>query len=118
MPFRCTTTSKFVSAGFVPFHADSATDATVTERVVCTRLPQVDEGPLVASMREHGVVVRGEIARASWWEPLVFHVVAPGTWRLELASSPDTEQRSDGTVVVAPRSTAVLMADPSGGRPT
>jgi isoamylase len=54
----------------------------------------------------------------SWWEPLVFHVVAPGTWRLELASSPDTEQRSDGTVVVAPRSTAVLMADPSGGRPT
>jgi isoamylase len=53
----------------------------------------------------------------SWWEPLVFSVVAPGTWRLELASSPDTEQRGDGTVVLAPRSMAVLMADPSGGRP-
>ncbi|MFO0709963.1 MAG: ATP-dependent zinc metalloprotease FtsH [Sandaracinus sp.] len=67
--------------------AEGATDATVTERVVCTRLPQVDEGPLVASMREHGVVVRGEIARASWWEPLVFGWLIPiallmGLWWL------------------------------------
>ncbi|MFN8022170.1 MAG: alpha-amylase family glycosyl hydrolase [Acidimicrobiales bacterium] len=54
----------------------------------------------------------------AWWEPLVFSVVAPGTWHLELATSPDTEQRSDGTVVLAPRSMAVLMAAPSGGRPT
>ncbi|MCB0997858.1 MAG: hypothetical protein KDB40_01060 [Acidimicrobiales bacterium] len=54
----------------------------------------------------------------AWWEPLAFEVQAPGTWRLECAASPDTTMERDGTVVVAPRSTAVLLAAPTGVRPT
>ncbi len=53
----------------------------------------------------------------AWWEPLEFTVAVPGAWRLELATSPDTDHRVDGTVVVAPRSMAVLCAAPVGARP-
>ncbi|GAB4111239.1 MAG: ATP-dependent zinc metalloprotease FtsH [Sandaracinaceae bacterium] len=61
--------------------------ATVVERVVATRLPEVDEGPLVTAMREHQVTVRGEIEQTSWWEPLLFGWVLPllflgGLWWL------------------------------------
>ena len=53
----------------------------------------------------------------SWWEPLEFTVQVPGSWRLELASSPATHHALDaldtlstlGAVVVAPRSMAVLL---------
>jgi cell division protease FtsH len=67
--------------------AEGATDDTVAERVVATRLPDVDEGPLVAEMREHGVTVRGEIVQTSWWEPLLFGWILPlailgGIWWL------------------------------------
>jgi glycogen operon protein len=47
----------------------------------------------------------------SWWEPLEFQVADPVTWRMEVATSPDTVRRDDGTVVVAPRSMVVLLAD-------
>jgi glycogen operon protein len=53
----------------------------------------------------------------AWWQPLEFSVVAPGAWHLEFATSPVTQRRADGTVVVAPRSMAVLCADPVGERP-
>lgn len=49
----------------------------------------------------------------AWWEPLEFQVVELGSWRMELATSPDTVRRDDGTVVVAPRSMVVLLADRS-----
>jgi glycogen operon protein len=47
----------------------------------------------------------------AWWEPLEFQVVEMGSWRMEVATSPDTVRRDDGTVVVAPRSMVVLLAD-------
>jgi cell division protease FtsH len=67
--------------------AEAGTDTQVAERVVATRLPSVDEAPLVARMREHAVLVRGEIPRTSWWEPLLFGWVLPialllGVWWL------------------------------------
>jgi len=67
--------------------AEGATDATVAERIVATRLPDVDQGPLVAAMRTHGVTVRGEIELTSWWEPLLFGWILPiailgGIWWL------------------------------------
>lgn len=54
----------------------------------------------------------------AWWEPLEFTVQAEGTWVVELASSPDTVRRGDGTVVVAPRSTVVLRSVSPEDRPT
>jgi cell division protease FtsH len=67
--------------------AEAGTDTAVAERVVATRLPSVDEATLVTEMRAHGVVVRGEIRRASWWEPLLYGWVIPiallfGVWWL------------------------------------
>lgn len=51
----------------------------------------------------------------TWWEPLEFFVQAPGRWSLVVASSATTAPQRDGeSVVVAPRSVAVLVRDEAG----
>jgi cell division protease FtsH len=47
------------------------------ERVFATRLPDVEDAPLLERMRAHGVTFSGEMREESWWQPLVFGWILP-----------------------------------------
>ena len=62
--------------------ADGAPPATESgeaapERVYASRIPDVDDDALLASMRERGVTFSGEMREESWWQPLLFGWVLP-----------------------------------------
>ena len=66
-----------ITAGLRTEGPAESTDPVVVERVVATRLPDVDEDALIESMRSRGAIVRGSITQTSWWEPLVFGWLLP-----------------------------------------
>ncbi len=103
----------------------AAPDAVeVVEHVSATRLPDVDEGALVAALRDHGARVSGEIAETSWWEPLVFGWILPlallfGVYwivlrRFAQRSGPLSVGKSQAKIYDKNRQASVTFADVAG----
>ncbi|WP_075097595.1 ATP-dependent zinc metalloprotease FtsH [Sandaracinus amylolyticus] len=60
-----------------PRTAPAGTPDAEVERVYATRIPDVDDAPLLANMRQHGVTFSGEMREDAWWQPLLFGWVLP-----------------------------------------